>query len=224
MFLSGHYQPMDKTDVMFALKFDRSLLSVTKIRADDFTAAHHDTLARMQYQPDRLIFPDARWRSRFMGRGEEKAVFCVCDHEQRVFALELINERQYLNGRFVGGEYFFSLRAPALVGVRAQADSEFGLTFTGLVKVREYAHGFEWSRFQFDPFRPTLIDPFLTAYLRSIFGGQFREYQARYKDVHDRNVLFEIRPFHQSGVPLLIRNEAGRLALVRVVIQPIDVR
>jgi len=64
-----------------------------------FTPYHHEILAQMRYEQDSLLFPDDRWQGRYLGRGEEKAVFCVCDHEQRVFALELIDERHYLNGR-----------------------------------------------------------------------------------------------------------------------------
>lgn len=37
-----------------------------------------------------LTFHDPRWRVTYLGRGEEKAVFCVCDHAQRVFAVELM--------------------------------------------------------------------------------------------------------------------------------------
>jgi hypothetical protein len=208
----------------FPLKFGDQVIPVRKILADDFTPEHHDIIAGLQYQPARLIFPDARWHSLYLGAGEEKAVFGVCDHTGCVFAIELIDERHYLNGRFVGGTYFFQKRIPALTGVKAQPDSEFGLMFTGLIKVREFVHGFEWGHFQFHPFRKTWVDSFFTAWLQSVYNAKYQHYCSLYKDVHDRNVLFEIRAFHESGFPLIVRNQAGRLEMVKIGIQPVDVR
>jgi hypothetical protein len=165
-----------------------------------------------------------RWKCLYLGAGEEKAVFCVCDHEHQIFAVEVIDERHYLNGRFVGGKYYFNKRIPALENVKANPDSEFGLTFTGLIKVREFVYGYEWGRFQFDPRCRSLVDPVLTSFLQTLFSGQFRQYHAHYRDVHDRNVMFEIRPFDQAGVPMLVRTWSSKLALVKVGLQPIDVR
>jgi hypothetical protein len=209
---------------MFALKFGQHIRHVEKIRPQDFTLLHHDILSQMRYEADTLLFPDDRWQARYLGRGEEKAVFCVCDHEQRVFAVELIDERHYLNGRFATGQYFFNLRIPALTGIRAQPDAEFGLMFTGLVKVREFVHGHVWAQFRFDPHKKTFFDGLLTAVLQSLYQAQFQEYRSRYKDVHEWNVAFEIRPRHQSGFPLVIKTETGQLTLVKVSLQPIDVR
>jgi hypothetical protein len=207
-----------------SLKFGHQIMSVEKIRDEDFTPLHHEILSQMQYQQDMLIFPDDRWQARYLGRGEEKAVFCVCDHNQRVFAVELIDERHYLNGRFATGQYFFNMRIPALTGLKAQSDSEFGLTFTGLIKVREFVHGHVWARFQFDPHKKSALDGLLTSLLQSVYRAQFQEYRSRYKDVHEWNVAFEIRSREQPGFPLLIRTETGRLALVKIGLQPIDVR
>ena len=215
---------MSGTKSSFALRFGDQVRSVTKIREQDFTPLHRDFLSQMRYEHDTLIFPDDRWNARYLGRGEEKAVFCVCDHEQRVFAVELIDERHYLNGRFATGQYFFTMRVPALTGVRAQADSEFGLMFTGLIKAREFVHGHVWARFQFDPHKKTALDSLLTSMLQSVYRAQFLEYRSRYKDVHEWNVAFEIRSRQERGFPLLIRTETGRLALVKVGLQPIDVR
>jgi hypothetical protein len=209
---------------VFPLKFGSQVLQVTKIQAQDFTPEHHDVLASLEYEPGKLLFSDLRWHSLYLGAGEEKAVFCVCDHHQRVFSLELIDERTYLNGRFVGGTYFFNKRIASLSGRKAHSNSEFGLTFSGLIKVREFVHGYEWSRFQFDPSRRTALDGVLTFYLKSIFESEFRQYQAHYRDVHDRNVLFEIRPADQPGVPIIVKTWANRLAVVRVGLQPVDVR
>jgi hypothetical protein len=90
--------------------------------------------------------------------------------------------------------------------------------------VREYVHGYEWSRFQWRPDRPTLVDHLLTAYLRTWFTGRYQEYRARFGDVHERNVLFEVRPLDQRGVPVLTRDATGRPRLVRVGVRPVDVR
>ena len=62
---------------MFALRFGPHTLPVTKIREEDFTPHHHDVLSEMRYEQDTLIFLDDRWQVRYLGAGEEKAVFCV---------------------------------------------------------------------------------------------------------------------------------------------------
>ncbi len=209
---------------MFPLKFDSQIVQVSKIQEPDFTPAHHETISRIRYERQTLVIPDARWSCQFLGAGEEKAVFCICDQSNRVFALELIDERHYLNGRFVGGVYFFSKRVQSLAGVRANTDSDFGLTFTGLVKAREFVYGYEWVRFQFDPRRKTWLDSLLTAFLQAAYGTRFGQYQARYKDVHGRNVLFEISAFNRSGVPIILRDWSGKLKLAKVGLQPVDVR
>jgi hypothetical protein len=209
---------------MFPLKLDSEIRFVTKIQADDFTPEHRDTLVRAGLQSGNLLLPDSRWASQFLGAGEEKAVFCVCDHASRVFAVEVLDERTYLNGRFVGGQYFFDMRIPGLSRVRLNPISEFGLMFSGKVKIREFVHGYEWSHFQFDPRQPGWWDGILTAYLRSMLISRFNEYRSRYQDVHERNVLFELRTLKEKGVPVLVRDWKGRLRLMKVGLQPIDVR
>ncbi len=208
----------------FPLRFGDQLKRVTKIRADDFTPLHQDILAQVQYRDGMLIFPDPRWTCTYLGAGEEKAVFCICDHADHVFALEVIDDRHYLNGRFVGGEYFFKKTVKALANVKANPTSEFGLTFTGLVKIREFVYGYEWDRFQFDPRNKSPLDGLLTSMLQSMLLSQFNRYHERYQDVHGRNVLFEIRPPTQKGIPILCREWTGRLKLVKVGLQAIDVR
>jgi hypothetical protein len=209
---------------MFILRFGDRSIAANKIRTQDFVLEHHDCLSQMQYLDSRLMFPDPRWQSVYLGAGEEKAVFCICDHLDRVFAVELIDERHYLNGRFVGGTYFFNKRINSLSNVKANPESEFGLTFTGLVKVREFVYGYEWSRFQFDLRQKMAIDHLLTTTLQSLLIAGYNSYAAHYKDVHARNILFEIRSFNQSGVPMLIRDMVGRLRFVKVGLQPVDVR
>jgi hypothetical protein len=146
-------------------------------------------------------------------------LYLVCDHERRAFAVELLDERTYLNGRLADGDYFATARLANAVAAPAP-----GLRFTGLIKIREYVHGYEWSRFQWRPDRHRLIDRVLTAYVRAVLVGRFAAYQSRYGDVHERNVLFEVRPWRARGVPLLARDEAGRYRLVRVGLRPVDVR
>src|SRR5258708_37181519 len=170
---------------MFALKFGDEIIEVNKIRDEEFTNAHHDVLSTMCYEHQKLLFSDERWHSLYLGAGEEKAVFCVCDQNHSVFAVEMIDERSYLNGRFVGGKYFFNKHSRSISNQKSQSDSEFSLIFTGLVKVREYVHGYEWSRFQFDPTKRSGVDIFLTSFLQTVFDARFRQYQSHYHDVHE---------------------------------------
>ncbi len=209
---------------MFPLQFGNDIKLVAKIKADEFTALHKEVVSQARYENRNLIFPNDQWKSTFLGAGEEKAVFCVCDQDNRIFALEVINQKTYLNGRFVGGVYFYETIIPNLGNVKFNPKSVVGLTFTGLVKAREYVYGYEWARFQFSPMKFKWFDIFLTAYLQSAFGGDFAEYRARYKDVHDRNVMFEIRDFKAKGVPVWIKDWQNNHRLVKIGVQPIDVR
>jgi hypothetical protein len=68
------------------------------------------------------------------------------------------------------------------------------------------------------------VDIFLTSWFQLIFGSQINEYRAHYKDVHDRNVMFEIREPDANGVPALIKDWSGNLRIAKIGIQPIDVR
>jgi hypothetical protein len=209
---------------MFSLKFGHRVRRVSKIRASEFTSRHREIIEQVGYRKEELLLPQPDWLSTYLGAGEEKAVFCICDPRDRVFALELIDERHYLDGRFVGGEYFCETRAGELANLPATPNALVGLTFTGLVKAREYVHGYEWSRFQFDPQRSSPLDGLLTAYLRLFLTGKMRAYRARYEDVHGRNVLFEIREPGERGVPALAREWSGGVRALRVGLQPIDVR
>ncbi|MBN1565375.1 MAG: hypothetical protein JXA10_16130 [Anaerolineae bacterium] len=208
--------------MQFPIQFGNEIRIVSKIST--FSAQHRAIIEQASYQDRHLVLPDLRWRSVFLGAGEEKAVFCVCDHEQHVFALEVINERTYLNGRFVGGDYFCDLRVPGLANRKLNPDAFAGLMFTGKVRVREFVYGYEWARFQFDPRRSSWIDNILTLWLQTVFAAQFQRYHAHYQDVHDRNVMFELRHTSASGFPVLVRDCSGRFIVYRVGIQPIDVR
>ncbi|MDP4090930.1 MAG: hypothetical protein Q8930_16905, partial [Bacillota bacterium] len=88
------------------LQSGEELRVVEKIRKEDFTSYHHEVISDMNFSNGNLIFKDPDWESFLLGSGEEKAVFRVCDHNNKVFAIEVIDERHYLNGRFVNGEYF----------------------------------------------------------------------------------------------------------------------
>lgn len=209
--------------MVFPLKFGNEVKTVSKIEQDEFSPLHREILTQAQYEQRNLAFPDERWRSVYLGAGEEKAVFCVCDHNDRVFALEAIDERHYLNGRFVGGEYFFNARIGGLVS-QGSSGALIGMSFTGLAKIREFVYGYEWARFQFSPEKRLWIDRPLTAFLRSALSSQFNGYRQRYKDVHDRNVMFEIRTLDRRGVPAVAQDWCGKVQLIKVGLQPIDVR
>jgi hypothetical protein len=84
-----------------------------------------------------------------------------------------------------------------------------GLRFTGLVKVREFACGYEWARFQWRPDRTGWVDHLLTGFLRLCLTGRFHDYVRRFRDVHERNVVFEVRSWMRRGVPVLARDAAG---------------
>ena len=199
-------------------------LEVSKAGAADFTDWHDQQFAAMTFADGRLHFPDPRWRCGYLGKGEEKASFCVCDHRQRIFVVEVIDERTYLNGRFVTGTYFFERRVTGVSGVDFDRRALIGLRFTGLIKIREFVDGYEWARFQWRPDRRSWLDRPLTAVLHLVLGGRYEAYRRRYRDVHERNVLFEVRTFNRSGFPVLARDAAGRVRPVRIGLQPVDLR
>lgn len=205
------------------LKFGNDIRTVEKIQPDQFSSDHKEIVRGVTHNNGQLRFADDRWVSEFLGAGEEKAVFCVCDHNDRVFALELIDERTYLNGRFVGGKYFCDTTAPALRKAQPNGKSLIRLMFTGKVKAREYVDGYEWARFQYDREKKTWVDGWLTSWLRLFLGAQFEHYRARYKDVHERNVMFEIRE-EGKGVPVIAKDWIGKVRMLKVGLQPIDVR
>lgn len=210
--------------MLFPLAFGNEIKTVQKITVDEFSSFHREMVAQVAYENYAISFPDERWKSVFLGNGEEKAVFCVCDHENRVFALEMIDQRTYLDGRFVGGMYFYQTNASGLNNVKFHPNSFIGLTFTGLVKAREFVYGYEWARFQFSPAQRSWLDGLLTNWFQSLFAGDFHEYRSRYKDVHERNVMFEIRDGSKGGVLALIRDWSGKLQIVKIGVRPIDVR
>ena len=111
----------------------------------------------------------------------------------------MIDERTYLNGRFVTGTYFLERRVAGLTGVDFDRRALIGLRFTGLVKVREFVDGYEWARFQWRPDRRSWLDRPLTAFLQLVLGARYDAYQRRYRDVHERNVLFEVRTLSRQA-------------------------
>lgn len=209
---------------MFPLCFDDTIREVVKIAKSDFTHRHRDVMEQARFHDGSIAFADEQWHAILLGSGEEKAVFCVCDHNDKVFAVEAIDARTYLNGRFVGGEYFFDVFAPGFAHAKFSPKSLAGLTFSGKLKIREYVYGYEWARFRFNPCKPGWIDVLLTSWLQTSLGLQFEGYRQHYRDVHERNVLFEIREHGQGGVPSVAKDWKGRTHIVRVGLQPIDVR
>ena len=208
----------------FPLKFNNEIKLVTKIEANEFTQIHKNIISGIRYDGNKLIIPNQEWRCNLLGYGEEKAVFCICDHNNKVFALEVLDERTYLNGRFVGGEYFFDMSLPYLRNIKFHPASLVGLVFTGKTRIREYVHGYVWERFQFNPAKRDILDLIITSYLRSRLLLEFEKYRSRYKDVHDRNIMFEIRDSKRNGVFIIARDWSKRLKLFKIGLQAIDVR
>ncbi len=209
---------------MFPLKIGNDIKIVAKIGTKEFTSTHREIISRVEYKDGYLLFPDDRWKSAYLGAGEEKAVFAVCDSNDKVFALEVIDQRTYQDGRFVGGIYFYETIVSGLRNTKFLPKSVLGLKFTGLVKAREYVYGYEWARFQFSPTKQSWLDFFLTSWLQFIYTAQFNEYRSQYRDVHDRNIMFEIRERREKGFPIFIKDWLNRVKLVKVGIRPIDVR
>ncbi len=211
---------------MISLLVENQIAQVRKLEHGEFDEQHRSLIENARYDSAKkqLILTDERWKTQFLGAGEEKAVFLICDQENRVFALEVIDETSYRNGRFVGGKYFCETRAPGLTRVPLHEDALTCTTFTGKIKAREFVHGYEWARFQFNPRQQSWLDLLLTFWLRFWLLAKFKSYAARYKDVHERNIMFEIRSMRESGVPILCKNAAGKFLFARVGLQPIDVR
>jgi len=206
------------------LKFNNEIISVTKIEKTDFTNYHHEIIEKITFINGNIEFVDISWKALFLGAGEEKAVYCVCDHNLKIFALELIDEKHYLNGRLADGVYFFSKRVNSLSGKKLNSDSLIGLTFTGLVKAREFIYGYEWGRFYYNPNKKSILDLLITSILQLTLYSNFKEYADRYSDVHERNVMFEIKDRGTKGVFVIAKDYQGDKKIFRVVIRPIDVR
>lgn len=196
---------------------------VSKIQRADFTPHHHAVIESITYADGSLIFNDERWVSVYLGAGEEKAVYCICDHQDFVFALEVINEHTYLNGRLIDGEYFFENRVSGLANVQPDENALYRYAFTGLVKSREFIYGYTWDRFQCGN-RKSWLDSLATAYLQTFLGGQAAHYRAHYKDAHDRNLMFELQPWRPTGLPVIYGDCTGKLRLGSVTLRGIDLR
>ncbi len=215
----------ESSEGRFAVAFPSGVRRVRNATAAQVTDRFLDVVVILEAHHGELVVRMPGWEAVFLGAGEEKAVYCLRDPQDRVVAVELIDERGYLGGRLVDGRYHAELRVP---GVILDADEElagpFALRCTGLVKVREFVHGYEWSRFCFDPRRPSVLDRVLTAWLRLRLGTAMDGYRARYDDVHERNVLFELRPARAHGVLVLVRDLSGRWRWARVGLRPLDLR
>jgi hypothetical protein len=205
----------------FWLDLGSGPVEVRKLAPGEFGDAHREAVLAMRLDSDRLVSGPG-WVTGFLGAGEEKAVHVVQDPDGRVFALEVIDERGYLRGRLADGHYFADLRVPGLI--QAADAASFARRATGLVRAREYVHGWEWARFRLDARRGTWLDGMVTGWLQMALMTPMREYRSRFGDVHERNVMFELRPRGAPGVPVPGRDPRGRLRLFRIGLRPIDVR
>lgn len=208
----------------FPLLFDHQIRIVEKIQVQEFSHQHREVLQTLRYAQGKLQLSEPTWSASFVGAGEEKAVFCLCDQNNRVFALEAIDERYYQNGRLADGAYFCNLAIEGLRNVPFREEALIGLRFTGLARIREYVYGYEWSRFQLDPHKQTSGDRIVTAWLQFCLAEQYAEYLRHYHDVHGRNILFEIREWTSKGVPVVLRDWSGHLRRAKIGTRPIDVR
>ena len=194
----------------------------SKIMKHDISPKHLEIISELEFNNKKLSFSDERWLSGFLGYGEEKAVYVVCDHHAHIFALELIDEKHYLNGRLVDGEYYATVSAKKLRGVRFNPESLIGLQFTGLVKVREFIYGYEWGRFT--AYKNPILNSMAVMYLKANLQEEFNGYLSRFKDVHERNVMFELCPRKQKGAPLLMKDIEGNTKRFSVRLRGIDLR
>jgi hypothetical protein len=122
----------------FYLNVESEIIEVRKIQKEEFSDIHKSIISQIEFIDGKLILPDEQWKSIYLGSGEEKAVFGIIDNLSRMFALELIDEKHYLNGRFVGGEYYYQTRVNGISNKKFKPESLLKLNFSGLVKVREY--------------------------------------------------------------------------------------
>lgn len=210
---------------MFYLKFGNEIKLVSKISKNEFTQSHIDYICNMKLDKRSLIFPNNKWKSVLLGSGEEKAVYCVCDHNDKVFALELIDENHYLNGRLINGDYFLNTFVDNIKNIKLNIDSLIGLKFTGLVKAREFIYGYEWDKFLFDPCLPNkLFDNMITLYLQTSLLNDYREFNKYYKDAHGRNIMFEICHKSIKFPSVVMKNYNNGVECNTIKLRAIDVR
>ena len=211
-------------DGRFPMDFDGKIRMVKKLPINGFSQAHAREIAAMQFSQQKLYFSDPTWSSKLLGSGEEKAVYAVCDGENHVFALELIDERYYLNGRLIGGIYFGEMQCAGIKGCCLHPEALVGLQFTGLVKPREYIRGFEWSRFHWNAGQNHFLDRLITVCLRRVFRQEFLEMAQHYGDAHDRNIFFELLPTGEGKTSLYCKNCDGKWEYLSVQLRGIDLR
>lgn len=210
---------------MFYYEFNNNIKQVSKISKEDFTKNHIDCISQMSFCNQKLSFQNNEWHSTLLGAGEEKAVYCVCDQNNKVFALELIDENHYLNGRLIDGEYFSNITVNNIKRVKFNSTSLIGLQFTGLVKAREFVYGYEWGRFSFNPkSHHKFIDLVLTSHLQSIFLNEYKNFEKYYKDVHDRNIMFEINTEFKNYPYIFLKNYNNKIQYSSISLRAIDVR
>lgn len=210
----------------FALLFDGELTNVRKLLRQEFCEHHRNELQKMKISGNKIHFQNTSWRIQRLGKGEEKAVYCVCDDKNRVFALEILRKEGYRDGRLADSAYFEQrMFIPQLQELDKSSRAIVRDGFSGYVKTREFVHGYEWARFFLRVGKPTFgIDTLLTTVLQDILSSGFRQYARTFKDVHDANVMFELRHWRMKGVPIPAFDAAGKFRVFRVGLRPIDVR
>lgn len=209
----------------YPMLFSSQVYMVSPILACEFTSYHRYCIENISYQNKQLFFPDNRWKSCLLGAGEEKAVFAVCDQDCNIFALELIDEKHYLNGRLIEGTYFLSTSVSQIRGIKFNPEAIIGLEFTGLVKARDFIRGYEWGRFQFsEKILHHICDILLTFYLQTSLYSDYNKFKTYYKDVHERNVMFELTNKKHKGIPMRIKNQNNQFEQVHIRLRGIDLR
>jgi len=195
-----------------------------KIMKHEVSPTHLEIIRNIELKNQQLIFPEnaVMWMSGLLGSGEEKAVYVVRDRQSKIFALELINEKHYLNGRLIDGEYFGAVQAKGIRGVRLNPESVIGLEFTGLVKIREFIYGYEWGGF--NAYKNKFINSIVAKRLKTKLKEDFDRYYNNYKDVHDRNVMFELCPPSQKGVKVFMKDISGVRRRFSIRLRGIDLR
>ncbi len=209
----------------------------TKLDPVDFTTQHLTTLASGHFDANnRLAFDNPAWGSAWLGAGEEKAVFLIVDGENRAFALELLVQGGYQDGRLVDGYYLANFQISQIAGRKRDPRCAFSLKFSGEAKAREFIFGETLAGPPLKHMSPSgnfgnsIINKLAWRWAKSIVYPYFCENQRRYRDAHEANVAIEFIPLHNPQrkshflFPILALGHDGRLHWYYYRLTCIDVR